>query len=267
MTRVDTRLQIVGGGKMGEALLGGLLASGWSDLVGVAVVEPDAPRRAALVEARPGLVVTDRVEVGADAVIAVKPDVVPRACEALAGAGCRRALSIAAGVTIDTLQRHLGADVVVVRAMPNTPALVGAGAAAIAAGANATSDDLAWARGVLESVGLVVEVGEASLDAVTGVSGSGPAYVFLLAEALADAGVAAGLGRDVSVALANQTLLGAARLLTESDVDATRLRHDVTSPGGTTAAGVAALEAGALRAVVAAAVAAATERSRQLGGG
>jgi len=152
-----------------------------------------------------------------------------------------------------------------VRAMPNTPALVGAGAAAIAAGAAAGPDDQAWAESILEAVGTVVQVPEAALDAVTGLSGSGPAYVFLLAEALVEAGVLNGLSRDVSVQLASQTLLGAGRLLVESGQTAAELRANVTSPGGTTAAGLRVLEQRAVRAAVLDAVTAATERSRELG--
>jgi pyrroline-5-carboxylate reductase len=174
-------------------------------------------------------------------------------------------LSIAAGVTIARLEAALGPDVPVVRAMPNTPALVGAGAAAIAPGTTADDDDLAWAESILSAVGIVVRVPEKLLDAVTGLSGSGPAYVFLVAEALIDAGVLAGLPRDVSAALAGQTLLGAARLLTETDDGPEALRAAVTSPGGTTAAGIRALEGACVRAAFMDAVVAATERSRELG--
>jgi pyrroline-5-carboxylate reductase len=155
-------------------------------------------------------------------------------------------------------------DIPVVRAMPNTPALVGAGAAAIAGGRKAGDDDLAWAEGILGAVGEVVRVPEKLLDAVTGLSGSGPAYVFLVAEALIDAGVLAGLPRDVSTTLAVQTLLGSARLLAESGDTPEVLRAAVTSPGGTTAAGLRELERAGVRSAILA-VSAAAERSRQLG--
>ncbi|HEX6597296.1 MAG TPA: pyrroline-5-carboxylate reductase dimerization domain-containing protein, partial [Acidimicrobiales bacterium] len=144
-------------------------------------------------------------------------------------------------------------------------ALVGVGASAIAPGAGAGDDELAWAEEILGSVGIVVRVGEVALDAVTGLSGSGPAYVFLVAEALIEAGVLVGLPRATSSALATQTLLGAARLLHESGDGPEALRAAVTSPGGTTAAGLRALEERGVRAAFLDAVAAATERSRQLG--
>ncbi len=262
-----TRVVVVGGGRMGEALVSGLLAAEWASPGDIAVVEVAAERRRALAERLPGVHVVEAAPTAEAAVIAVKPGDVAAAAQALAEAGVRRVLSIAAGVTIATLEAALGTDIGVVRAMPNTPAVLGAGASAIAAGSIATEDDLAWAEGILGSVGTVVRVAEASLDAVTGLSGSGPAYVFLLAEALIDAGVLVGLPRDVSVALTNQTLLGAARLLVESGDTPDALRAAVTSPGGTTAAGLRALESAGVRAAVLAAVTAATERSRQLGTG
>ncbi|MEA3019023.1 MAG: pyrroline-5-carboxylate reductase [Actinomycetota bacterium] len=245
---------------MGEALLGGLLAAGWNDL---GVVEKIGDRRAALASRFPGVEVLADIAPTDGAVIAVKPNDVRDACAALAGT--KRVLSIAAGVPIATLEDALGAGTAVVRAMPNTPALVGAGAAAIAPGAHAGEDDLAWAESILGAVGEVVRVPESMLDAVTGLSGSGPAYVFLVAEALIDAGVLAGLPRDVSVALTVQTLLGSARLLAETGESPEVLRAQVTSPGGTTAAGLHALESASLRAAFSDAVRAATERSRELG--
>ncbi len=149
--------------------------------------------------------------------------------------------------------------------MPNTPALVGEGAAAISPGTHATEEDLAWAEEILGAVGVVVRVPEYQLDAVTGVSGSGPAYVFLVAEALAEGGVLAGLPRDVAEKLAFQTLLGSAKLLVEQGAPA-NLKAAVTSPGGTTAAGLRELERGGVRAAFLEAVMAATARSQELGG-
>ncbi len=264
---VATRLQIMGGGNMGEALLRGLVTDGWTTADQLHVVEPLADRRDYLTEAVPGLRCSDGPEAGVDTVLAVKPDVVADACSGLSRLGVPRVLSIAAGVRIGTLEAGLGEGVRVVRAMPNTPALVGQGAAAIAAGTEAEDDDLDWAAGILSAVGTVVVVDEPLLDAVTGLSGSGPAYLFLLAEALIDAGCDAGLPRDIAEALTEQTLVGAATLLAGSDEKPSTLRERVTSKGGTTAAGVAVFEAAGFRQLVRDVVAAATERSRQLGGG
>jgi pyrroline-5-carboxylate reductase len=248
---------------MGEALVAGLLDGGWSDASDLAVAEAVPARRDELTERFPGLQVTDRPVPADGAVLAVKPADVAAACEALTGIG--RVLSIVAGVTLSALEGALDPGTAVVRAMPNTPALVGAGAAAIAGGSAAGAADLAWAESILEAVGTVVQVAEPALDAVTGLSGSGPAYLFLVAEAMVEAGVLNGLSRDVSVELASQTLLGAGRLLVESGQSAAELRANVTSPGGTTAAGLRVLEQRAVRAAVLDAVSAATERSRELG--
>src|SRR5438105_2249592 len=252
---------------MGDALLSGLLAGDWCAPGDVAVVEAYEPRRDELAGLRPGVHVSDVVPPADGAVIAVKPADVATACRAIADAGVARVLSIAAGVRIAQLESWLAPKTAVIRAMPNTPALIGAGAAAIAPGSAASEDDLAWAEGILRAVGVVERVDEPLLDAVTGLSGSGPAYVFLLAEALIEAGVLAGLGRDIARALVTQTLLGSARLLAESGDSPEALRAAVTSPGGTTAAALRALEAAGVRAAFLDAVAAATERSRQLGAG
>lgn len=250
---------------MGEALLAGLIAAEWAPVGELAVVEKVAARRDELAAAYPGLAVVDEPVAADGVVVAVKPGDVADACRSVASVGTTRVLSIAAGVTVAALEAALGDGIAVVRAMPNTPALVGAGAAAIAGGSTATGDDLDWAERLLRAVGTVVRVPEHLLDAVTGLSGSGPAYVFLVAEALVEGGVLAGLPRDVSVELTTHTLLGAAKLLVESGSTAEVLRAQVTSPGGTTAAGLRALEAAGLRSAFLEAVAAATERSRELG--
>lgn len=257
-------LQVIGGGRMGEALVGGLVRAGTVSPGDVLVVEPVEARRDELAGLLPDVGLSAQPAEALGTVVAVKPGDVPAACRAAAAAGSGRVLSIAAGVTTAALEAELAPGTPVVRAMPNTPALVGQGAAAIAPGSAATDDDLAWAESLLGAVGTVVRVKEAQLDAVTGLSGSGPAYVFLVAEALIDAGVLAGLPRDVSHALAVQTLLGAATLLAEGD-SPEALRAAVTSPGGTTAAGLRVLEQRGLRAALLDAVAAATERSKQLG--
>lgn len=264
-------LALLGGGQMGEALLAGLIDGGHppEDLA-VAEVSPD--RRHHLEGRFPKLrVVPSPAWAVAEAdvvVVAVKPGDVEAALGGAASALAPGALvlSIAAGVTIATLEVLVPGHPVV-RAMPNTPALVRRGAAAIAAGTHAGDEHMAQAEGILRAVGTVVRVAEPLLDAVTGLSGSGPAYVFLVAEALIEAGVHAGLPRPVSRALVVQTLLGSATLLSDGDDGPEALRAAVTSPGGTTAAGLAALESRAVRAAFLEAVTAATARSRELGGG
>ena len=244
---------------MGEALIGGLLDAGWA-ASDIAVVEKLEARRDDLATALPGVDIVDAIRPCEGAIVAVKPGDVAGACTALREAAPERVLSIAAGVTIAALEDGLGTGPAVVRAMPNTPAQIGAGASAIAAGSTATDDDMAWAEGLLGAVGTVVRVPEHLLDAVTGLSGSGPAYVFLVAEALIEAGVLNGLPRDIATELALQTILGSARLLVESGQSPEALRAAVTSPGGTTAAGLRALEDRGVRAAFLDAVTAATNR-------
>jgi pyrroline-5-carboxylate reductase len=258
------KLLIVGGGRMGEALLGGIIAAGTAASE-VAVVEVSAARRETLVAAHPGVIVVAEPVAADAAVLAVKPGYVGETARAVADLGCARVLSVAAGITTAAIETAIGRPLPVVRAMPNTPALIGAGAAAISPGAHAGEEDLAWAEAILGAVGVVVRVPEASLDAVTGLSGSGPAYVFLVAEAMADAGVLAGLPRDIAETLAFQTLLGSARLLVEGGDSPAALKAAVTSPGGTTAAGLRELERHAVRAAFLDAVTAAANRARELG--
>jgi pyrroline-5-carboxylate reductase len=257
-------LLIVGGGKMGGALIGGLLRSGWATAEEIAVVEPMAERRTELEKEFPGLTLFDAPESGvlvdsgdrlAGAVLAVKPDTAEGACRVLGAVGITRVLSIVAGLPCARLETALGGQPVVVRAMPNTPALVGAGVTAISGGSFATSADLSWAQDVMSAVGTVVRLPERLLDPVTGLSGSGPAYFFLVAEALP---------RETSRTLVVETMLGSAKLLSETGQDPEALRAMVTSPAGTTAAGVRALESRAVRSAFMEAVAAATERSRNL---
>jgi pyrroline-5-carboxylate reductase len=258
-------LQVIGGGRMGEALVGGLLSAGGRRLDQIRVVEADPARLAALTELFPGVEVLAEPGPATGTVIATKPGDVDAACRAVADAGTERVLSVAAGIDLAALEAALAPGTPVVRAMPNVAALVAAGASAIAGGSAASEADLAWAEDLLGSVGAVVRVAEGQLDAVTGLSGSGPAYVFLVAEALVDAGVHEGLSREVSTTLAVQTLLGAARMLDETGSGAEALRAQVTSPGGTTAAGLRVLEQRAVRAAVGEAVTAAADRSRALG--
>jgi pyrroline-5-carboxylate reductase len=267
-----SRLVVIGGGAMGTALVGGILAAGGRTPDAVTVVEPDDVRRAAVAD-RFGVRTTadaaDAVTDGdvATVLIAVKPQHVAAVLEPLAGCvdPSVLVLSIAAGVRTGAIEALLAADTPVVRAMPNTPALVGSGITAIAAGAAADDTDLDTAEELLSAVGRVVRVPEEQLDAVTGLSGSGPAYVFYVAEALIEGGVAMGLSQDVAAILAAETIVGAGRMLSEAGETPADLRAQVTSPGGTTAEGLTALERGAVRAAFLDAVRAATERSRQLG--
>jgi pyrroline-5-carboxylate reductase len=176
-------------------------------------------------------------------------------------------ISIAAGVDTATIEEAVADGVRVVRAMPNTPALVGAGATAVSAGKHASEADLATARALFDAVGITVELDEGQLDAVTGLSGSGPAYIFLILEALADAGVKVGLARRNAQRLAAQTVMGSAKMLLETDEHPGKLKDMVTSPGGTAIAGLHTLEQGGLRTTLINAVETATKRSRELGRG
>ncbi|HET9060904.1 MAG TPA: pyrroline-5-carboxylate reductase [Acidimicrobiales bacterium] len=269
---MTAKLLVVGAGKMGEALLAGVLSSGWASADEVAVCEVSAVRRqqlvapGALLDRYRGVTLGDGpIGPAQGAVVAVKPADVRTTCEALRAAGVPRVLSIAAGVRLAELESWCGPDVAVIRAMPNTPAQVGAGATALSKGARASEEDLQWAVSLMSSVGLSVTVPEKMLDAVTGLSGSGPAYVFLVAEALIEGGVLAGLPRPTARDLAVQTLLGAARMMAETGELPEVLRAGVTSPGGTTAAGLRRLEAAATRSAFIEAVAAAAARSQELG--
>ena len=266
-----SRVALLGGGKMGAALVGGLLDGGW-EADALSIAEIDGERRVALEQQFPKVrVVPSAAWAVADAdvvVVAVKPGDVAATLEtALPALGADTlVVSIAAGVTIAPLE-SFAPDRPVVRAMPNTPALVGLGASAIAGGTHAHAEHLDLAERLLGAVGIVVRVGEPMLDAVTGLSGSGPAYVFLVAEAMIEAGVLVGLPRDIASKLVVQTLLGSATLLARDGSGPEALRAAVTSPGGTTAAGLRELEAHGLRAAILDAVNAATQRSRELGAG
>lgn len=270
----DLRIGFLGAGAMGEALAGGLLAAGVPP-ARVRAAEPVAARREQVSRSL-GIEVGDDnaalVRASDVVVLAVKPAVVSPVLRALleeiGGDAAAQPLwvSIAAGLSLTRLANDLPAGARIVRAMPNTPALVRAGATAFAANADATAADRATALALFESVGFAWQApDEGLLDAVTGVSGSGPAYVFVFLEALADAGVRAGLPRDVAHRLACQTTFGAAKLALESGLHPGQLKDRVTSPGGTTIAGLARLEAGGLRAALHDAVEAATRRSRELG--
>jgi pyrroline-5-carboxylate reductase len=257
-------LVMIGGGNMGAALLGGMVNSGKFSPEQLAVVELREERRTELAVLLPGITVTESIPPCRSAVLAVKPQGVAGAAAAAVAAGATRLLSIAAGVGIATIEAAVGPNVAVVRCMPNTPALVGMGTSAIAGGSAAHDDDLVWAESILGAVGIVDRLPESQLDVFTGVAGSGPAYVFLVAESLIEAAIAEGFDHDIAERIVTQLLLGASTLLAQQGDPAT-LRKNVTSPNGTTAAGVAALEERGLRSIFASAVTAATERSRELG--
>ena len=268
----DRNIAFIGGGNMAASLIGGLLEAGWG-AEAITVSEPDNERRGALAE-RFGVQVTgDNAEAVADAatvVLAVKPQIM----EAVAGDLGRAikdtqplVISVAAGIRLDKLRDWLGVATPLVRVMPNTPALVGAGVSALYAGDDVDGPGRAEAERILRAAGEVVWVPkEAHMDTVTAVSGSGPAYFFLILEALEEAAVAEGLDRDTARTLAIQTAKGAASLAESGDEAPATLRQKVTSPGGTTAQGVAALERGGVRTALADAVASAARRSRELGG-
>jgi pyrroline-5-carboxylate reductase len=266
------RIGFVGGGAMAEALIGGLVAAGVPANLLVAS-DPDAGRRTLLAEAFGIATHADNGDAvaGSDLVVlAVKPSVVESALRTLPARDLVRPLwvSIAAGVPIAKLAARLPQGARIVRAMPNTPALVRAGATAIAASGTASAADREAATALFETVGVCWEAqNEALLDAVTGLSGSGPAYVFVFLEALGDAGVRMGLPREAAYRLAFQTVLGAAKLAQQTGRHPAALKDQVTSPGGTTIAGLERLEAGGFRAAIYEAVAAATRRSRELGEG
>lgn len=258
----------IGAGNMAEAILRGLVRAGLSaDQLSASDV--DAARRRALHESLGIHVTESNAEIAQRAevvVLAVKPQHLEHATHSLPRDGGPLYLSIVAGATTAGLRRLLGAGARIVRTMPNTPALVGAGITAVASDGGAEPADVERACAILRAVGEVVQVPEAALDAVTGLSGSGPAYVFLFIEALTEAGVREGLGSATARALALETVHGAARLARETGEHPALLRERVTSPGGTTAAGLAALESAGFRAALLDAVRAATARSRELGG-
>ncbi|BDV44057.1 pyrroline-5-carboxylate reductase [Geotalea uraniireducens] len=265
----ERKLGFIGGGNMAEAIIKGLCAGGVA-AAAITVAEPVAARREYLAASYGVRVSPDNGTVLADCdtvVIAVKPQVFSGMIAGLERPALQEKLliSIMAGVTIDAIEDACAGPVRVVRVMPNTPALVLAGATAICRGGAAGDADLACARQIFELVGTVCEVEEKLMDAVTGLSGSGPAYVFTFVEALADAGVKNGLPRETANRLAIQTVLGAARLLSDSGDHPAVLRDKVTSPGGTTIAAQAALERHGFRSAVLAAVDAAVARSAELG--
>jgi len=255
-------LQIIGGGKMGQALLWGLKNSNY-DASELVIVDTSSEKRDYIASEFPGIRVLETPIGNVESIIAVKPQFVAEVCDSLDSP--IRIISIAAGVPTSRIQSAVGEDVPVLRAMPNTPALVNSGMTCVCKGPYATEDDLDWACKILSSVGEVLKVKESEMDAVTGMSGSGPAYIFKVAEAMAVAGETVGLSSEVAVKLANRTLIGAAKLLDEPDADAVELRKAVTTPNGTTEAGINVLEQNSLTQIFTEAVIASTQRSREIG--
>jgi pyrroline-5-carboxylate reductase len=264
----DPRVVLVGAGRMGQAVLSGLLASGWEPSR-ISATEAHEPTARAVRE-RHGIDVSSSTAAvsGADVVvIGVKPHQVTGVLEEIGphlelGA---TVVSLAAGVSTATLVAHLPAGTAVVRVMPNTPALVGMGMSVMSAGPGCPPESLALAERVLGAVGEVRTTPESQQDAVTAVSGSGPAYAFYVAEAMIDAGVMLGLPRDLAHDLTIQTLLGAATMLRQTGEHPTVLRENVTSPGGATAAAVHVLDDAAVKAAFANAMRACRDRSIELG--
>lgn len=265
-----TRIAVVGGGRIGEALIAGLRESG-TEASDIVVIE-SLQTRAEELSKKYSILATE-LEIGCEGaaviVVAVKPgdvpDVVQRIDNAISDSTTESVIvSLAAGVPTEVLENRLSAGSPVVRVMPNTAMLVGQGVSAVCKGRYARDEHLQQVREIMESVGAVVVVTEAQMDAVTAVSGSGPAYFFLLTEALVDAGVERGLPRDVALTLATGTALGAGAMLTGGGEGPAELRYNVSSPGGTTAAAIRRLEAGGLRSAVAEAVEAAASRSQEL---
>ena len=266
---IDKSITFLGGGNMASAIIRGLLRAGTPPERITATVRR-GEKKTELEQAFGIRVLTDNLAAARDAeivVLAVKPQAFDKLLTTVAPAIDHRKLviSVAAGVPIAALERRLGAGARIVRAMPNTPSLVGLGATALSGGEHATDEDLRLAQMIFDSVGLTTVVDEGLLDAVTGLSGSGPAYIFLIIEALSDAGVKVGLSRHVALKLAAQTVLGSAKLLMETGQHPGHLKDQVTSPGGTAIAGLHTLEAGGLRTTLIDAVEAATRRAKELG--
>jgi pyrroline-5-carboxylate reductase len=262
-------IAFLGAGNMAEAMIRGLLRGSHFAPEQITASGPREERMTELRE-RFGIRTTidNREAAIADIVVlSIKPQILSRILAEVGGTIRPDALviSIAAGVPISAIESRLGSGARVIRSMPNTPALVDAAATAIAGGEHASESDMADARKIFDSIGITVTLDESLLDAVTGLSGSGPAYVFLILEALSDAGVKVGLSRRTSQLLAAQTLLGSAKLLLETNEHPGKLKDMVTSPGGTAITGLHTLENGGVRTTLINAVEAATKRSKELG--
>ncbi|CAK8721709.1 Pyrroline-5-carboxylate reductase [Candidatus Electronema halotolerans] len=261
---------MIGGGQMGEALIKGLLAAGLTEADQIMAAEPAALRREYLEQTYHIQTTESAAQLAEQSriiILAVKPQIMAALLAAYQPlmTEAHLIISIAAGVTIGQLEQGLGANRRIIRVMPNTPSLVLAGASAMSGNALASHEDMELCGKIFSAVGTCVEVPESLLDAVTGLSGSGPGYVFTFLEAMIDGGVLAGIPRPLAEQLALQTLYGSAKLALESGEPAAVLKGKVTSPGGTTIAGLQVLERDGLRGTVMAAVKAAADRSKELG--
>ena len=270
MAKLKRRLGVIGAGKMGSALIRGILKAGVLSPDQITASDADAGLLSALKQDT-GIKTTpdNSIVVKSSEIIllALKPDMIRPVLQKVKGSLTKDHLivSIAAGVPIKAIEEVAGAEARIIRVMPNTPALIGQGAAAFSPGKRATKEDVENVKTILEAVGVAVELPEKHLDAVTGLSGSGPAFVFMVIEALADGGVKMGLPNAVAMLLAAQTVAGAAKMVLETKKHPGELKDQVASPGGTTIAGISQLERGGLRATLIEAVEAATKRSMELG--
>ena len=268
----EKKIAVIGGGKMGSIIAQALLEKRLCLKKSVIVTDVDSNRLGFLASTMGILVSSDNKQATKNAdiiIVAVKPQNMKETLQDISPVvnESKIIISIAAGITTSFIESFLLKGTRVLRVMPNTPAMVGEGATAVAKGAYATTGDLTMTRAIFDALGLSFEVEEKYMDAVTGLSGSGPAYFFMIIEALIDAGEKVGLARDLAAKLSAQTMLGAARLCLQSDKSPSELREMVTSPGGTTAAGLKVLREGKLRETLLAAVEAATKRSKDLAAG
>jgi pyrroline-5-carboxylate reductase len=264
------RIGFIGCGRMATAIAQGLVKAGVVGPSQLTGSDPSAATRESFTKASDAPVVADNLAVlsGSDVIVlAVKPQHMPAVLKEIAKGieGRHLFVSVAAGVPLSAMTSALGQNTRIIRVMPNTPCLVGAGATAFARGAKATDQDAALVERLFSTIGIAMEVTEPLLDAVTGLSGSGPAYVFQVIEALSDGGVRSGLPRNIATKLAAQTVFGAAKMVLDTGEHPAALKDGVASPGGTTIAGLHELERGALRGALINAVEAATKRSQELG--
>ncbi|MFW5906667.1 MAG: pyrroline-5-carboxylate reductase [Desulfobia sp.] len=268
---LEENIGFVGGGQMAEAIIKGLLQSGLVESSRITVIEPDADRRKFLGD-NYSVTTTTAPEDAEDCgivLLAVKPQILGRVLEDYKGnlTGKHLVISIAAGIPISFIAEKLAAGSRIIRVMPNTPALILEGASALSGGSGTTEKDMETGMAIFSAIGKCVRLEESYLDAVTGLSGSGPAYVFTFIDAMIDAGIKVGLKPDDARELVLQTILGSVKLVQEKDMHPAQLRSMVTSPGGTTITGLHALEKAAFKAAIMDGVEAAFNRSRELGQG